>query len=134
LAKYTTYLFSNEAKTQAEFYTQALGGEILSIMTYGGIPNTPEELKDKVVHLSFLAAGVTFFMSDNTDGPIDYGKSINLSLEFGTEAEAHSAFDNLAAGGQVKDSLKPAFWGSLFGVLEDKYGVTWMITTEAKAN
>jgi PhnB protein len=134
MAKHTTYFFSHNAKTQAEFYTQALGGEILSVMTYGELPNTPEEQKDKVVHLSFLAAGVTFYISDNIYGPIDYGKSINLSLEFGTEAEAHSAFDNLAAGGQVKDSLKPAFWGSLFGVLKDKYGVTWMITTEAKEN
>jgi PhnB protein len=132
MAKHTTYIFSTEAKTQAEFYTQALGGEILSVMTYGGLPDTPEELKDKVMHLSLIAAGVTFFMSDH--GPIDYGNSINLNLEFGTEAEAHSAFDNLAAGGQVKDSLKPAFWGSLFGVLKDKYGVTWMITTEAKEN
>jgi PhnB protein len=134
MAKHTTYIFSNDAKTQAEFYTQALGGEIVSVMTYGGVPNTPEEHKDKVIHLSFLAAGVNFFMSDNFYSPIDYGSSINLNLEFATEAEAHSAFDNLAAGGQVKEPLKPAFWGSLFGIVVDKYGVTWMITTEAKAN
>ncbi|QGQ99055.1 VOC family protein [Paenibacillus psychroresistens] len=134
MAKHTTYIFSHEAKAQAEYYIQALGGEILSIMTYGDLPNAPEENKDKVIHLCVRVAGVAFFMSDNLNEAIDYGSSINLNLEFETEYEAHSAFDNLAAGGQIKAPLKLEFWGSLFGIAVDKYGVSWMITTVAKSN
>ncbi|OXM87583.1 VOC family protein [Paenibacillus rigui] len=132
MAKYTTYIFSEDARAQAEFYTQALGGEIQSIMTHGQLPDSREEWKDKVMHLSLVAAGVTFFMSDSVFQPVQHGNAINLCLEYATDAEAYEAFDKLAEGGQVKDALKPAFWGSLFGLLEDKYGVTWMITTEAK--
>jgi PhnB protein len=133
MAKHTTYIFSEDAKAQAEFYTQALGGEIVSVMTYGEQPNAPEALKDKVLHLSLMAAGINFLMSDSVFDPYIRGNNISLCLEYTTEAEAHEAFNNLAVGGKVIDSLKPAFWGALFGQLQDKYGIMWMITTEAKA-
>jgi PhnB protein len=134
MAKHATYFFSEDAKAQAEFYTRALGGEILSVMTYGQLPDSKEEMKDKVVHLSMIAGGVTFLMSDMVFESITHGNSINQSLEFATEAEAHDAFNKLSEGGTVKDSLKPAFWGALFGLLEDKYGVMWMISTEPPAS
>jgi PhnB protein len=136
MANYTTYIFSEDAKAQAEFYISALGGEINSIMTHGQLPDASEALKDKVIHLCVTVAGVSFFMSDSImeHNPIKRGNNINLNLEFETEAEAHQAFNNLAEGGTVKDSLKPAFWGSLFGQLEDKYGVYWMVTTASKSS
>jgi PhnB protein len=134
MAKHTTYIFSEDARAQAEFYTHALGGEILSVMTHGQLPDAKEEIKDKVLHLSLMAAGVNFLMSDSVFEPINRGNGINLCLEFATEAEAHEAFDKLAEGGNVKDPLKPAFWGALFGQIEDKYGIMWMITTEPKAS
>jgi PhnB protein len=131
MAKLTPYLMSEDAKAQAEFYTQALGGEILSVVTYGQVPNTPEADKDRVIHLSMVAAGVSIFMTDSV--PKTVGDGIYLSLEFASEDEAHEAFNNLGEGGHVKHPLEPAFWGALHGQVEDKYGITWMITTEAKA-
>lgn len=131
MAKLTPYIFSEDARAQAGFYTHALSGEILSVMTHGeSIPDASEANKDKVIHLSFIAAGITFFMCDTVFGSIDRGNSMHLSLEFGTEAEARNAFDKLAEGGKVNHPLVPAFWGTLFGQLEDKYGVLWMISTE----
>ena len=120
---------SEDARAQAEFYTYALGGEILSVMTHGQLPEAKEELKDKVVNLSLIAGGINFLMSDSVFEPIIRGNAINLSLEFTTEAEARDAFDKLAEGGKVKCPLEPAFWGALYGHIEDKYGVMWMITT-----
>ncbi|MCR8632054.1 VOC family protein [Paenibacillus radicis (ex Xue et al. 2023)] len=129
MAKQTTYIMSEDARAQAEFYTYALGGEILSIMTHGQLPEAKEELKDKVVNLSLMAGGINFLMSDSVFEPIIRGNAINLSLEFTTEADARDAFDKLAEGGNVKCPLELAFWGALYGHIEDKYGVMWMITT-----
>ncbi|MCQ6563898.1 VOC family protein [Paenibacillus mendelii] len=129
MAKQTTYIMSEDARAQAEFYTYALGGEILSVMTHGQLPEAKEELKDKVVNLSLMAGGINFLMSDSVFEPIIRGNAINLSLEFTTDAEARDAFDKLAEGGKVKCPLEPAFWGALYGHIEDKYGVMWMITT-----
>ncbi|MCK9906205.1 VOC family protein, partial [Frankia sp. Cpl3] len=127
-------IISEDARAQAEFYTHALGGEILSVMTHGQLPNAEEAIKDKVMHLSLVAGGINFFMTECVCEPISRGNGINLSLEFATEAEAREAFDKLAEGGNVKNPLEPAFWGALFGQIEDKYGVLWMISNESKAS
>lgn len=135
MAKLTPYIFSEDARTQAEFYTQALGGEILSVMTFDQMPGANDDSpKDKVMHMSFVAGGVTFFMSDNPFQRISRGDGMHLSLEFTTEAEAYEAFDKLSGGGKVVDALKMQFWGALFGVLEDKFGVLWQVTTEMKSS
>jgi PhnB protein len=129
MAKHMTYIFSVDARAQAEFYVQALGGEIVSVQTHGELPNATEEYKDKVLHLSLVAAGVNILMSDAVFEPVQQGTAINLVLEFEQEPEAYTAFEKLSEGGTVRDPIKPAFWGSLFGQLEDKFGIRWMITT-----
>ncbi|MDF2958547.1 MAG: hypothetical protein K0S39_282 [Paenibacillus sp.] len=134
MAKLTPYIMSEDSRAQAEFYIRALGGEILSVMTHGQLPDAKESMKDKVMHLSLVAGGINFFMSDSVFGTISRGNGMNLSLEFETEAEAREAFDKLAEGGSIKYPLEPAFWGALFGQVEDKYGVLWMVSSESKAS
>ncbi|MEK8127942.1 VOC family protein [Paenibacillus filicis] len=135
MAKHTTYIMSEDARTQAEFYIHAFGGELQSVMTHGEqMPDAKEELKDKVLNLSFVAAGVNFLMCDNFFGPVSYGNSLHLVMEFDTEAEAHEAFTKLSEGGQVNHPLERAFWGPLFGQIQDKFGVLWMITTATETN
>lgn len=73
-------------------------------------------------------------MSDSVFAPVVRGNNIHLNLEFEGEAEAYAAFNNLSEGGKVHQPLNPAFWGSLFGEVEDKFGVLWMITTAAKGS
>ncbi|MFD0677197.1 MULTISPECIES: hypothetical protein [unclassified Paenibacillus] len=78
MAKQTTYIMSEDARAQAEFYTYALGGEILSVMTHGQLPEAKEELKDKVVNLSLMAGGINFLMSDSVFEPIIRGNENNI--------------------------------------------------------
>ncbi|MCR8642590.1 VOC family protein [Paenibacillus sp. N1-5-1-14] len=134
MAKHSTYILSEDAKSQAEFYVQSLGGEILSVMTHGQLPGAQEELKDKVVNLTLVAAGTQFMMSDSVFEPLAQGNAINLCLEYTADDEARAAFDKLAEGGSVKCPLEPAFWGTLYGQVEDKFGIRWMITTAASAS
>ncbi|MNN72371.1 hypothetical protein D3C81_1884010 [compost metagenome] len=132
MANFTAYLISEDAKAHAGFYIQALGGKMNSITTHGEMPGSREDLKDKVINLSFNAAGVHFMMSDSMFEPVNYGNAVNMNLEFAEEAEARDAFDRLAEGGVVKEELSPAFWGALYGHVQDKFGVLWMITAVPK--
>ncbi|MFC0213469.1 VOC family protein [Paenibacillus chartarius] len=127
MATLIPFLFSEDARAQAEFYIGALGGEINSVMTYGDAPEPIEGLKDKVMHMCFTAAGVTFFMADSMT-PLTRGNDISLNLQFKAEAEGRNAFEKLAAGGQVRQPLEPVFWGGSYGEVEDKFGVLWMIS------
>jgi PhnB protein len=127
MATLKPFLFSEDSRAQAEFYIGALGGEIQSVMTHGEAPEPNDAIKDKVMHLCLIAGGVNFFMADSF-GPLTRGNGISLNLQFESGAEGREAFDNLAAGGKVMQPLEPVFWGGMYGQLEDKYGVLWMIS------
>ncbi|WP_409340601.1 VOC family protein [Paenibacillus sp. MBLB4367] len=127
MATLKPFLFSEDSRAQAEFYVEALGGKIQSVMTYGQAPEPNDAIKDKVMHMCLMAGGITFFMADSI-GLLTRGNSFSLNLEFESGDEGRKAFDNLAAGGKVMQPLEPVFWGGMFGQLEDKYGVSWMIS------
>ncbi|MBP3964929.1 VOC family protein [Paenibacillus lignilyticus] len=130
MTKLRPYLYCEDAKGQASFYVEALGGEIISQQTYGEMmPGAAEGDNDKVMHLVLQAAGLLFYMADA--GPIQRGNGMDLTLEFETEEEAEDAFNNLSGnGGTVIMPFERMFWGSMFGRIEDKYGVRWQIATQ----
>lgn len=130
-AQLHAYMQSEDARTQGAFYAQALGGEIRSVMTFGQVPGTPEESKDKVMHMVLSVAGDNLvFLSDSPFGADRAGRAISLSLTFGDEADARRSFANLAQGGTVKFPFEPQPWGGYYGEIEDKFGVYWMIVKQ----
>lgn len=132
LAKLTPYFYSEDARAQAQFYIDALGGKIRDQMTYGQAPNTDEAMKDKIIHMAFTAAGENFYIADSMHEPPGRSSGFDLSLEFKTEEEASQSFTKLSEGGKILMPLEKQFWGSLFGRLEDKFGIKWQITTEVQ--
>ncbi|MCQ6561721.1 VOC family protein [Paenibacillus mendelii] len=129
-AQLTTYLMSENARAQAEFYKQALGGEIGFVKTFGETPGTPEAVKDKVMHMVLTVAGAnTLFLSDSF-GPVSGNRSISLSLSYNSESEAREAFANLGEGGEVKYPFELQPWGAYYGEIMDKFGVTWQIVKQ----
>jgi PhnB protein len=127
------YIFSENARTQAEFYIQSLGGEIVSVSTHGELMGAQNEFKDKVMHMCLAVPGGNIFMSDAIE-PFIQGTGIALTIDYKTESEASEAFAKLAAGGYVKYPIKMQPFGVFYGELTDKYGIIWMITAEPKAD
>jgi len=56
------------------------------------------------------------------------GTNYSICINADSEEEAKKLFDGLSEGGQVMMPLEKAFWGSLFGMLTDKFGVQWMMS------
>ncbi len=50
-----------------------------------------------------------------------------LSLTVPNDAEAERLFASLADGGQVQMPLTKTFFSSRFGMVADRFGVSWMI-------
>ncbi|WP_309147193.1 VOC family protein [Paenibacillus illinoisensis] len=121
---------SDDAKTQANFYIQSLGGEILFLTTFGETPGTPEAMKDKVMHLAITIAGANTIMMADSFEPVNYTRSISISLSFDDVSEATTAYAKLSEGGEMKYPFAPQPWGAHYGELVDKFGVTWMITKQ----
>jgi PhnB protein len=56
----------------------------------------------------------------------------SLSVTVPNEAEADRVFAALSDGGLVSMPLEKTFWAAKFGMLQDRFGVSWMISVEHK--
>jgi len=125
------YLFFEEnCREVMTYYQQCLGGE-LNLMTVGESPvagQLPAEMKDKIMHACLSNEGVIIMASDNCmGGPLAQSKNFSLSLVCSNEEEVHALYGKLADGGEVVTAPKVEFWGDVFGMLVDKFGVSWML-------
>jgi PhnB protein len=127
-AQMNAYLMSVDARSQANYYIETLGGEIQFVSTYGDAPGAPEAMKDKVMHLAVTVAGANPLMLSDAFEPVSYNRSVSLSLTYTDEEEARAAYTKLSEGGESKYPFALQPWGAYYGEVIDRFGVTWMIT------
>lgn len=128
------YLFFNGRCEEAvEFYKKALDARVDFLMRYDEAPQPvpagmlPKGFEKKVMHASLKIGGSTVMVSDGNALGANFS-GFSLSLGFATAAEADRAFAALADGGTVKMPLGQTFWSPRFGMLDDRFGVGWMIS------
>ncbi|MBU1358037.1 MAG: VOC family protein [Gammaproteobacteria bacterium] len=132
--------FDGRCEEALEFYRSALGAEIGDLMRFKDSPEPPQAAEgcmpgamdmNKVMHASFKVGETTIMASDgrNTGKPVFQGFS--LSLAAANESEAQRLFDRLADGGQVQMPLGKTFFAAAFGMVADRFGVSWMVMAEA---
>jgi len=124
--------FYGRCEEALEFYKKALGGTF-ELMRNADSPmadHASPDFKDKVMHASFTAPGVSFFASDGREAKkIDPDEgNISLALNATDAAQGERVFNALAEGGNVTMPIADAFWGGRFGSLQDRFGIEWMIT------
>lgn len=142
----TPYLsFNGKTREAFAFYAKALGAEIQAMMSYDDMPAQPESAADDpgcgggprptgdgIMHACLTLPGGALLMAGDTPPgmPFDGMKGVMLALQYDTIDEAHSAFKALSEGGQVTMPLMPAFWAKTFGMLTDRFGVSWAVNGE----
>lgn len=126
--------FSGRCEEALEFYRTALGAEIGMVMRFDEAPEPPPAdmlapgFEKKIMHCSFNIGSSMIMASDGCGEPENFsGFSLSLSLQ--TEEEARSTFDALAAEGQITMPIGKTFWSPCFGMVKDKFGIGWMVTT-----
>ncbi|MCC3372626.1 VOC family protein [Cohnella sp. REN36] len=129
-AKLTPYIASQDARAQADFYIQALGGEILSLVTHGQNPGSPAEMSDKVMHMVLSVAGGNMLFLSDAFGPTGSEGSIAFGLTFGDVEAARQANANLGEGGTQKYPFEKQVWGAYYGEVVDKFGIRWQIAQQ----
>jgi PhnB protein len=130
MPKMYSYIFCDNALEQAEFYANALNGEILSVQKFDEMPNADEKAKGRIMHLVLQVGENQIFMADLLMENIKPGNQIDLGLTYQSEEEAGKVFANLSEGGNVVMPFEKTFWGATFGRVIDKYGVHWQVVTE----
>ncbi|WPC66849.1 VOC family protein [Rhodoferax ferrireducens] len=125
--------FEGRCEEALEFYRTTLGAKVTMLMRFKENPEPqppgmfPPGSDDKVMHASFTIGETTLMASDGraTGSPVFQGFSLSLSAP--TDAEAQRLFSALGDGGQVQMPLGKTFFASSFGMVADRFGVSWMI-------
>jgi PhnB protein len=139
----TPYLsFDGNTREAFAFYEKSLGARIEVMMSYADMPPMPEgdpgcsggpaPSGEGIMHARLaLPGGALLFAGDIPPGMRHEGiKGVMLAIQYDTIDQAHGAFHALSRGGQVTMPLAPAFWAKTFGMLTDRFGVSWGINGE----
>lgn len=129
------YLFFRGHCEQAlAFYQKALGAQVEMLMRYKDSPEPvpPGMLapgwENKVMHCSFRVGQSVVMASDGCGTETGGFHGFSMSISVKTEAEADQVFAALSDGGKVTMPLSKTFWCARFGMLEDRFGIGWMIS------
>jgi PhnB protein len=134
------YLFFNGCCEEAlNFYRRALGAEVGVLMRYKESPEPPPPgtlppgSENKVMHATVRIGDTTVMVSDgHCAGQPDF-QGFSLALAVPDVATADRLFDALADGGQVQMPLTKTFWSPRFGMVTDRFGLSWMVNVVSPA-
>lgn len=122
--------FRGDARAAMELYHDIFGGE-LQISTFGEF-NSPDNAvdpadADNVMHASLSAPGGVDLMASDVPQAMDASPNGTISLSGDDSVALHGYWDRLSDGGNVVMPLEKQMWGDEFGMLVDRFGVSWMV-------
>jgi PhnB protein len=128
------YLFlEGRCEEALEFYRGALGAEVKMLMRMKDNPEPDASrgpgpgAENKVMHACFAIGDTEVMASDGMCSGQPEFKGVALSLSVPDAATADRLFGRLADGGQVQMPLGKTFFSPCFGMVADRFGVSWMV-------
>lgn len=129
--------FDGRCEDALEFYRHALGAHVTLLMRYNESPEplppgmVPPGAENKVFHATFHIGDTALQASDGQCQGRPNFHGFALVLQVPSAAEAERCFAALADGGQVQMPLTKTFFSERFGMVADRFGVSWKIYVAA---
>jgi len=128
--------FRGTARDAMTFYQSVLGGELtVSSFDDFGMP-VGEGEGALVMHSQLSTPSGFLLMASDVPSHMDYRRGVNdgsVSLSGDDEAELTGYWQKLTHGATVSQPLEKAPWGDSFGMLTDKFGITWLVNISGTA-
>ncbi len=127
------YLFMDGRCDEAiEFYRKTLGAEVMMLMRFKDNPEPPPTgiapgTENNVMHSQLRIGDTIVMLSDGHCGGKPVFQGFSLSLSVPNDQEAERLYTALGQGGQVQMPLTKTFFSSRFGMVADRFGVSWII-------
>ncbi|NMM07765.1 VOC family protein [Polaromonas sp.] len=126
--------FGGRCEEALEFYKKSIGAEVTSLMRWKESPDAamkpPPGFEEKIMNAAFRIGETQLMADDGMGSKQTEIKGMSLVIEVADDAEAKRVFTALGEGGTVTMPLVKTFWTSSFGVLNDKFGVPWMVNVQ----
>ena len=142
----TPYLaFNGNTRDAFRFYEQVLGAKTEIMMSFNDMPKMPAPAAapadgceggmpsgDGIMHACLALPGGARLMAGDAPSHMPYEgiKGAMMALQYNTTDQAQTVFHALSQGGHVTMPLGPTFWAKTFGMVTDKFGVSWAVNGE----
>jgi PhnB protein len=127
--------FDGNCREAAEFYARVFRTEVKNLLTYGQTPPSEQYPLDEADSERIMFCGVDICgcevmlmdMPSKSEEKITSGTQITMSIDDKSQDEVRRLFRELGDGGAVLMPLGPMFFSELYGMVADKFGVSWNI-------
>lgn len=135
----TTLNFFGRTEEAVEFYCGTIEAETLFMMRFRESPDQSfvrPGLEDKIHHATFRIGSTELMASDCgcAESPLETPfAGFSLVLRAATPEKAEQFFAALSDGGQIQIPLSETFFASRYGIVVDRFGISWKIMAESRA-
>jgi PhnB protein len=131
--------FDGRTEEALKFYEKAVGAKIDVLMRFSEAPpmdpsstegcagGPPPSSAEKIMHCSFHIGDTEILASDGMCAGKATFAGISLAIQADTVDQAKKYFAALGEGGQVQMPMTATFFAEAFGMVADKFGVSWMV-------
>lgn len=129
-------MLDGNAMEAIRFYEQALGAKVAFMQTFGDAPEDPTdpiptEIKDRVSHCVLKVGEGELFVADNVPGTSPAsGDLLQICITTAHVDISNELFHSLQEGGQVIMPLEPIYFSPAYGIVKDRFGITFQIFTQ----
>ncbi len=91
----------------------------------------PANEQHMLMHVALPIGGNILMGTDALESmghKVSGGNNMSISIDADSEEQAHQFFTRLGEGGTNGMPLEKMFWGALFGMITDKFGIQWMVS------
>lgn len=136
----TTLNFYGRTEEAITFYGRAIEAEVLFLMRFRESPDPSvmrPGMEEKIFHATFRIGTTQIQASDcGCEKPPADTAFRNFSLLLRVEApeKAERFFAALGEGGKIQIPLMKTFFAERYGIVVDRFGISWKVMVEAKTS
>ena len=123
--------FDGRCEEAVDFYVKTVGAEVAALVRFkdGGAPSAPGTA-DKILHAELRIGDTKVMASDGECRGKPSFLGFTLALSVATIEEAERLFAALGKDGRVQLPLAPTPFAARFGMLFDRFGVSWSVVSQ----
>jgi PhnB protein len=124
--------FDGQCEAAFRFYAKCLKGKLAALMTYGESPmaaQTPARHHKRILHATLTVGARRLTGADVLPEQAERAQGFRVLLSCSVK-EAERVFAAFSDGGRVDFPLQKTFWTERFGMVTDRFGTPWMVSSE----
>ena len=129
-------MLDGNAREALQFYEKVLGAKVVFQQTFGEGPedivsSLPENARERLAHSVLIIGTSELYLADCEPGQrIQSGNKVNICLTASNAEESKQMYEALREGGSEDFPLQPTYFSPAYGMVTDKFGVTFQIFTK----